>query len=215
MTAKLVVALCFLGLNLYTYRYLASEDFIPQRTGFQTMPLRVGDWRCEGPETMEDEIRARLGVTDYLLCNFIDSSQQRWANVYAGYHERQVRSDAAGETMIHPPEHCLPGAGWDIIQNDVVDVDFGIPGEAKRVIIAKGEQRALVYFWYQTHSRVIARNHEKAFYMFMDRALERRSDGALIRFTVPIGREGEAAADATIHELASLLMPPISSHLPE
>jgi len=215
MTTKLIAALLFVGLNLYTYRYLASEDFIPPRSTFESVPMQVGDWRCDGSEIMDEETLDRLGVTDYLLCNYVGTGDGRWVNVYAGYHERQVRSDSAGETIIHPPEHCLPGSGWDIIQSDVVPIDFGIPGEAKRVIIAKGNQRNLVYFWYQSHGRVIARNHEKVLYMFLDRALEGRTDASLLRFTVPIGAGGEAAAEETFRELASLLTPILSTHIPQ
>ena len=52
----------------------------------------------------------------------------------------------AGEAM-HSPKNCLPGSGWDVIDAKVVPLHFGIPGEAKRFVIAKGRQRALVYFW--------------------------------------------------------------------
>ena len=65
--SKLIVALLFIGLNLYVYRYFASEDFIPQRESFELFPMWVDDWRCTEAETMTDDVLRRLGVTDYLL----------------------------------------------------------------------------------------------------------------------------------------------------
>jgi EpsI family protein len=215
VTLKLIAALAFVGLNFYAYHYFASDDFIPTRSTFASVPMAVGDWSCPQREAMDPEVIANLGVTDYLICNYTNEETRRTVGIYAGYHARQVRSESGGETVIHPPEHCLPGSGWDIIKSEIVPIDFGTPGEAKRVIIAKGNQRNLVYFWYQTHGRVIARNHEKLIYMFLDRAFDHRTDGSLIRFTVPIGPAGESVAEAAFYDLARQLVPVVSTHLPE
>lgn len=218
--SKLAVALLFVGLNFYIYRYFASEDYIPSRESFSGFPLSVDRWQCEGSEEMGDDILERLGVTDYMLCNFVKSEvgeegeDLAVVNFYSGYHETQTRSTSGTETIIHPPEHCLPGAGWDIIDSRIVPIDFGIPGEAKRVVIAKGNQRNLVYFWYQSRGRVIARNHEKVLYMFLDRAVERRSDGSLIRLTVPIHHGNEAAAEESLRSLAKALTPVLPAYVP-
>jgi EpsI family protein len=211
---KLIVALLFVGLNLYTYSYFADEDFIPERETFESFPLSIEEWRCTERLEMDKEIVDILGVTDYMLCNFADREAESWANVYIGYHQTQTRSTSKGETLIHPPEHCLPGGGWDIIKSDIVPIDFGTPGEAKRVVVAKGNQRSLVYFWYQSRGRVIARNHEKVLYMFMDRAVSRRTDGSLVRFTVPIQHGDEDGAEAVFQSLAASLAPLLPMYVP-
>jgi len=218
--SKLLVALIFVGLNFYTYRFFASEDFIPDRQSFSSFPLSVDDWHCEAAEEMTDDILTRLGVTDYMLCNYVkpagdeDGDPRAIVNFYNGYHSTQTRSASGTETVIHPPEHCLPGAGWDIIDSRIVPIDFGITGEAKRVVVAKGNQRSLVYFWYQSRGRVIARNHEKILYMFLDRATERRSDGSLVRFTVPIYHGDEDAAEKSFRSLASSLSLVLPAYVP-
>jgi EpsI family protein len=197
--SKLLVALVFVGLNLYTYSYFANEDFIPERETFESFPLAMEPWSCSARRDMEDEVIQILGVTDYMLCDFVNYDTENVVNVYVGYH---------------PPEHCLPGAGWDIIKSDIVPIDFGVPGEAKRVVVAKGNQRSLVYFWYQSRGRVIARNHEKVIYMFMDRALSQRTDGSLVRFTLPIQHGDEKGAEAAFQSLAGSLVPLIPKYVP-
>ncbi len=212
--AKLTVAFIFVLLNLYTYRYFASTDFIPERGTFVDFPLEVKSWNCRGLQEMSDDVLRKLGVTDYLLCDFFNPELNAVANVYVGYHESQTRDTGGNDNLIHPPEHCLPGAGWDIIKSDIVPLDLGFGGEAKRVIIAKGNQRNLVYFWYQSRGRTIARNHEKVLYMFFDRATTRRTDGSLVRFTVPVIHGDEERAEKTFQSVAQSLTPLLPDYIP-
>lgn len=214
MIPRFLVALTFIGLNLYVFRFLATTEIYPPRAMFESFPETVGDWRCDEPATITDDIIGRLGVTDYLLCDFSNEKTQHIANVYIGYHESQTRSVAGNETVIHPPEHCLPGGGWDIIQSDVVPTQWSPGGEAKRVVIAQGNQRNLVYFWYQSNGRVIARNHEKVIYMFLDRAFNQRTDGSLVRFTVPIIQGNEKAAEQTLLSIVASVAPHLDDYVP-
>ncbi len=212
--ARFVVALAFVLLNLYTFRYFASEDFIPDREHFVEFPLEIESWTCTDLQVMSDDVLRKLGVTDYLLCDFFSPELEAIANVYVGYHQSQTRDTGGKDNVIHPPEHCLPGAGWDIIKSDIVPLDLGIGGEARRVIIAKGNQRNLVYFWYQSRGRSIARNHEKVLYMFLDRATRRRTDGSLVRFTVPVIHGDEKRAEEIFQSLAQGITPLLPSYVP-
>jgi EpsI family protein len=215
MIPRFLVGLVFIGLNLYVFRYFATTDYAPPRETFATFPMTIEGWRCAEPEEMAPNVHRRLGVTDYIICNYRRPETGALVNLYVGYHASQTRDVTGTTNMIHPPEHCLPGSGWDIIRNEVVDLDW-IPGaEAKRVIIAKGNQRALVYFWYQSRGRVIARNYEKILYMFVDRATDRRTDGSLVRFTVPIENGDEEAAERTFRALAKNVTPLLSNYVPD
>ena len=126
---------------------------------------------------------------------------------------------------IHPPEHCLPGAGWDIIDSRTEPIDFtGLPTghgwredrtRAKRFVIAKGKDRQLVYFWYQGQGRVITANEDVILHRFWGRATKGRTDGSLVRFTTPILRGDVEAAEARFHALASLVIPALPPYVPE
>lgn len=222
MTAKIAAAILFLALNGYVYWYLGSDEVIPPRAEFSLFPNRVGDWRCTGRETLDDATINNLMVTDYIACNFVNPEKAASTHLYIGYHERQTRDRDSGKaTAIHPPEHCLPGSGWDVIDSKVVPVslerngvDGGVQGEAKRFVIAKGNQRALVYFWYHSRGRVIAQSHHKILYMFLDRAREGRTDGSLVRFTIPIVYGDEEAAEAVFQEFAGAVSPLLDDFVP-
>ena len=214
---KFAVAVAFLGLNFYIYHYFANDPVIPPRATFADFPRELpGDWTC-APDTMPDDMIENLGVTDYLICTYTQAETQSVAGVYVGYHETQVREEGggSGENSIHPPAHCLPGSGWDIIRNESVPLDLpGMPqrgAKVKRLLIAKGQLRHLVYYWYQSRGRIIAEDWQKIVYVGYDRATRGRTDGALVRFTLPVYRKDEAAAEEVFLSLA----PGVLQRLPE
>lgn len=218
---KMLMAVAFLGLNFYTFNHFASENVIPPRESFEEFPLELGQWSCPEREPLEQEIEERLGVTEYLVCTYSHEQTQDIVGVYVGYHEYQHREGGQGKaaSSIHPPRHCLPGSGWDIIGAEKVAVDFaGLPerpAKVNRLVIAKGEQRQIVYYWYQERGRVIADDWKKPLYMFWDRATRQRSDGSLVRFTVPVVKGDNERADEDFQDLASRLLPHLSSYVPE
>jgi len=218
---KLGVALGFLALNFYVYNYFASEAVKPPRASFDAFPAELGPWACTEPEGMGDDVERNLGVTDYLLCTYSRENPRRDVNVYVGYHASQVREEGggAGENAIHPPAHCLPGAGWDIIDSRTVPIEFeGLPngrGTAKRLVIAKGEARQLVYYWYQSRGRVVSEDWQKIVYVGLDRATHGRTDGSLVRFTIPLVREEVEPAEAAFQDLAPLVLAHLSDYVPE
>ena len=218
---KLSVALMFLGLNFYTYHYLATDPIFPDRESFEEFPDQLGNWSCRERQAMDDEIIGNLGVTDYLLCNFENPELVGVVGVYVGYHASQVREGGGGygDTAIHPPAHCLPGSGWDIIDNRLVELDLpGLPRSpamVRRLVIARGDHRQLVYYWYQSRGRVVSQDWQKILYVGFDRAVRNRTDGALVRFTVPILLKDEAAAEAGFYELAPPILAMLPAYVPE
>jgi EpsI family protein len=215
---KALVAFVFLGLNFYIYNYFATAEIHPSRQHFESFPLKLGDWSCPRHDAMPKEIIDNLGVTDYWICEYRNPNEPLPVGVYLGYHASQVGTEDGGETRIHPPAHCLPGAGWNIIAADDVMLDIpGLPGgpqEVRRVIIAKGEARQLVYYWYQERGRVIADDSKKLVALFWDRARKSRTDGALIRFTLPVVRGDEAQADEAFRSLAAQIVPLLPAYVP-
>ncbi len=218
---RFLAALGFLALNFYTYHFLATKPVIPPRASFFEFPLELGEWACEKRERMDARVEIELGVTDYLICDFARRPSDL-VNVYVGYHATQVREEGGGskENSIHPPAHCLPGSGWDIIDNRTVRLGLaGLPdpeGTGKRLVIAKGAARQLVYYWYQSGGRVVSQDWKKILYVGLDRALRGRTDGSLVRFTVPIGRSSdEARAEAAFHDLAPLVLSRLARFVPE
>ena len=218
---KFSVALGFIALNFYTYSFLANERVIPPRESFDSFPMEFSEWSCAERETMTPEVELNLGVSDYVICSYVRQQPLDLVGVYIVYHSSQVREEGggAGENSIHPPAHCMPGSGWDIIDNQTVEIDIPELPQAhatvKRMIVAKGKARQLVYYWYQSRGRVISEDWKKIIYVGFDRATRGRTDGSLTRFTIPIIRNDEARAEAAFYDLAPLLLSGLASYVPE
>jgi EpsI family protein len=213
---KFLAAFLILGMNGYVYWFMGSDEVLPARTEFNEFPDEFGEWRCYNRETLDEAVVNNLKVTDYISCAFFDVETSKAVHLYVGYHERQTRNRETGSAaVIHPPEHCLPGSGWDVIDSQVVPINVGTGGEAKRFIVAKGNDRALVYFWYHSRGHVIARNHEKILWMFLDRARRGRTDGSLVRFTIPIDHGDVKAAEANFRSLSEAVAPLLSAYVPD
>ena len=128
----------------------------------------------------------------------IEQSENRAADVKSRLFEiESLRAFSAHIVLVHCSFRISP-----------------VGGEAKRFVIAKGNQRALVYFWYHSRGRVIAQSHHKILWMFLDRARFGRTDGSLVRFTIPIEFGDEAAAEATFTEFANLVTPLLPEFVP-
>ncbi len=82
-------------------------------------------------------------------------------------------------------------------------------------MIAKGNQRSLVYFWYHSRGHVIARSHEKILWMFLDRARRGRTDGSLVRFTIPVIHGDVERSERHFQQLAGSIGPLLSDFVPD
>jgi EpsI family protein len=216
---KLLVTIAFLGLNFYVYNFMAKAAVIPPRDTFDSFPLRVGAWSCSENEPLPADVEANLGATDTFICQFQQPGNPAPLGLYIGYHQTQIREEGggAGENAIHPPAHCLPGSGWDIIHSETVPLRLeGLPedGEAKRLIIAKGDYRQLVYYWYQMQGRAIAQDWQKILYVGYDRASTGRTDGALVRFSIPYAQNDVEAAEKSFQEFAPQIAPLLTRYVP-
>jgi EpsI family protein len=91
----------------------------------------------------------------------------------------------------------LPGAGW--LPTESSRISIALPGRppfpANRYVIAKGDDRQLVLYWYWAHDRALASEYWAKFYLVIDSIRLNRSDGSLVRVITPLppGETVEAA----------------------
>lgn len=215
-----VLGATFLVANTALFHLSGEAEAFPVRRPLTEFPVSLENWTCGERAQMDDWAIGILGVTDYLLCNFARSDPAAFVGVYVGYHASQTRVGGTGrdETGIHPPKHCLPGSGWDIIEAATVSLD--LPGfdssrdRVNRFVISKGNQRQLVYYWYHSRGRVIASDWKKVVYLAWDRALLQRTDGSLVRFTVPIRNGDTERAEAEVLDVAQKVVARLPDFLP-
>jgi EpsI family protein len=213
----LLLAICFIATSLVLAR-AERQEIPPLRRPLSELPLTLGDWRGRVEPPFEPAIVQVLGVDDYTLRSYRPEAAGPRVGLYIGYHEEQRQGDT-----IHSPLNCLPGAGWIPIESRrmTLDVPEGAGGarriEVNRVVIERGLDRNLVFYWYQSHGRVVASEYWGKVYTVVDAIRLNRTDAALVRVTVPFERDAAGAvtaAEGAATDFVRTIFPALNDHLP-
>jgi EpsI family protein len=84
----------------------------------------------------------------------------------------------------------------------MVSLPDGSSFAANKYIIQNGDFKSMMIYWYQGRGRNVASEYWGKVYTMFDSVRLRRSNGAMVRVTVPIGNS-EADAEKSALEFAS------------
>jgi EpsI family protein len=189
--AILLGAIVVVGVLVNTWAYLGEAHV--DRKQLNGFPEQLGEWQRSKPDQTIDEPTMKvLRASDYLLRDY-RRSDGATANFYVGYYASQ-REGAS----YHSPLNCLPGAGWTLSNPDLVVISLPDGGsfKANKYVIQNGEYKSLMIYWYQGRGRAIASEYWGKVYTVIDSVRLRRSDGAMVRVTVPLGNSETVAFEA-------------------
>ena len=87
---------------------------------------------------------------------------------------------------------------------------MGEPLQVNRVLITKGEAAQIVYYWFEQRGRNVTNEYAAKWFIFRDALLKNRTDGALVRVTVPVPdrayiEQSEALATQFVQDFYRLL----------
>jgi EpsI family protein len=156
-------------------------------------------------QQIDQETRDVLGSGDFLSRVYTRDVRTAPVNLFVGYFPTQ----RTGQT-IHSPKHCLPGAGWVFESSSYVDL-MDVNAKPHRVgeyIIANGETRQFVIYWYQAHGRSVANEYMAKIYLVEDAIRLNRTDGALVRVITPIAATEDTSAARKRAELFAMQLAP-------
>ncbi len=193
----LLVLILLVGVLVNAWAYLGEAHV--ERKELKDFPQSIGAWQRTGTDQILDDATLKvLRASDYLLRDFRKPEGQV-ANLYVGYYATQ-RSGAT----YHSPLNCLPGSGWTLSEpaKATIALPDGSSFVANKYVIQNGEYRSLMVYWYQGRGRNVASEYWGKVYTVLDSVRLRRSNGAMVRVTVPI-RNSEAEAERTAIEFAS------------
>jgi EpsI family protein len=199
--ALLLVVILMAGILVNAWAYLGEAHVV--RKQLKDFPRQVGAWQQTGTDArLDDETLKVLRASDYLLRDY-RSADGRVANFYVGYYATQ--RDGA---TYHSPLNCLPGSGW--IMSDpgrvMINRPDGSTFSANRYLIQNGDQKDLLVYWYQGRGRAVASEYWGKFYTVLDSVRLRRSDGAMVRVTVPVNKSEAAALQMAIDLAANAIV---------
>lgn len=184
-----------------------------QREPFVSFPSQIGTWNGRR-DAIEQIYLDTLRLDDYVIANFARDNRNP-VNLYVAWYDSQRAGQSA-----HSPRSCLPGGGWRITRLDQVTVPgahvAGAPLRVNRAEIALGNQKQLVYYWFQQRGRVITNEYLVKWYLFWDSLTRGRTDGALVRLVTPVAAgESVATGDARLAQFAADVTPRLDRYIPD
>jgi EpsI family protein len=211
-TARFVLAALLIGSTAVFLQARQRTEVFPPRLPLQSFPMQLGNWTGTNVP-LEKNVLDVLGPGDFLLRDYEDGrTEQPAVNLFIAY----FRSQRTGDT-IHSPQHCLPGSGWNPVEN--TQITLSTPGHkpfpANRYVIQKGESRQMVLYWYWAHDRGVANEYWAKYYLVADSIKMNRSDGALVRIVTPMyPGETADAAQQRLSTITSSVLPLLDDYIP-
>lgn len=184
------------------------------RDPFALFPRQVGDWIQTGPaRVLPPAIARALGADDYRSAGFARTGDTAHIDLFLAWYDNQSQDG------VHSPEICLPSAGWEIAWLERTDMaaqlDSQTPFALNRAIIQRGQERMMVYYWFEQKGRRIAWDFAAKYWLMADGIRTGRTDGALVRMSTPISAgEADAAAEARLQSMLRALTAHLQRFIP-
>jgi EpsI family protein len=153
-------------------------------------------------EPIDEGFLDLLGAREVSFRTYGEGTGQRvW--VFMGYFDRQKEG-----SQVHSPKHCYPGSGWNIIEEDKVPAPWG-DGRVKRLIVSNGTEDRLVYYWFQTSSRILNDVFALKYYLTRQSMLRHPQDLVFVRISSGTG-DGVEDAEMMVQNYARRVQEAIS-----
>jgi len=208
----LVVAAC---LATFAFTSYAAADYgsaaLPNRQPLSGLQTAVGGWDGR-TESLDQGTVDILKATDFYSGDFSEKAGVSPVNLFVAYYDSLSKNAA-----IHSPRVCLPGSGWEFASFEEKPFSELAPGQSgtyNHVIIQKGEQKILMYYWYQQRERTTANEFAMKYYLLIDGFSRKRKDGALVRVLTPILDNHVAAAEVRLQAFVGAMSPKMSAFVP-
>lgn len=206
--AVLAASVLLLVQAVLLYSAIRPEAIVPGRPLAQ-MPKTLGTWQFVQDGVIDKETLDVLKADDILNRVYVQGTRGAYLFVAA------FRSQRNGKAP-HSPKNCLPGSGWTPLNSGEMVVDTGVRGPitVNRYVVAHGDQRSLVLYWYQSRDRAIASEYKAKFWVMADAVRLNRTDTALVRVVVPITDHNEDAAVQTATDFVKAFYGTLRQYLP-
>ncbi len=206
---RVSVVLVLLVGSTVAFHTVSHGEPVPIHHPLDSFPKNLGAWQGE-------DLKIDTGVVDVLKADDLLMRAYQAADrppvwLYIAYFQSQRQ----GET-IHSPKNCLPGSGWVATESkrELVPVGQGRSVLLNRYVVQNGLDRQFVFYWYQSHGRTIASEYSAKAYMVLDALRMNRTDGALVRVSLPLLGD-EAAAERIAQEFVREIYPLLGQYIPD
>ncbi len=208
---KTILVPLFLASQALLVHWTGSLEKPPAKPDLTRFPARIGPWERSSELGVDQATEAQLGA-DRLMNSMYARQPGEYANVFVAWFQSQ----RAGASQPHSPQVCLPAAGWVPESTGTMDIATAAGAiTVNKYVVASGQQRDVVLYWYQTPRRVVAGEWAAKFWLMADALRDRRTDTALVRVTTWVKHSDVDAATKAAAELSKQLYPLLRDTLPQ
>ncbi|HTS66447.1 MAG TPA: EpsI family protein [Candidatus Acidoferrales bacterium] len=194
------------------YAVAMRPERIPPVGPLDLFPSEFPGWVAGRDIKIEPEVQDILKADDLLSREYVNTAASEGAYLFIAFFRTQREGQAP-----HSPKNCLPGAGFEPIESFPITVQFpgrDEPAKINRYLTARGDEKSITLYWYQSHSRIIADEFAAKFWLIADSVKYRRSDTALVKIVVPVRNNDAASATNTAVSFAQVMFPALVRQLP-
>jgi EpsI family protein len=196
------------------YATAARSERASPVAALQFFPASIGPWRLYRDAPIDPAVQDVLKADDTLNRVYGDPSSGAMAILFIAYFRTQ-RTGASP----HSPKNCMPGAGWEPVETPGV-VSIPVAGRSSpmvvnRYVVARGDAKSVVLYWYQSHGRVIASEYAAKLWLIADAIRYHRSDTALIKVMVPFAGDSDSPAAPTAIRFVQDVYPMLAAEFPD
>lgn len=139
------------------------------------LPQVVGGWQGTA-EPVDARSLAILETDDVVVMTYRrDAEPPVWVSRVAGF---------GGRAAYHPPELCLVGSDFEILEREAMGVEAG--GSTRRVVrllFSKGAERFESWYWFTAGGRMTPSYLTQQLWLFINGVLRRPLSGTLVRIS--------------------------------
>ena len=184
---------------------------VPVRKPLDSFPTAVGQWQAREGVLLELDTLNALKAKDYLMRRDQDpSGLSVW--LFIGYWDSQQKG-----AQPHSPRNCLPGGGWEPLENSRVTISLPQPFAPITVnwfLIQKDRDRQVVFYWYQSQGTATAGELAARIQMMKNSMMRHRTDGALVRVSSPVYGSVEDTSARLVRYIQAMY-PILGQYLPD
>jgi len=213
--ARILTALLLLETVVFYSVALRAEN-LPPVSPLASFPTSVAGWDMYKDVKIEQETLDILKADDTLNRIYVKPQKASEALQEAYLFVAFFKTQRSGQAP-HSPKNCLPGSGFEPIESGPITI--AVPGRGEPIVVnryltARGEEKSVTLYWYQSHSRIIAGEFSAKFWLIADSIRYHRSDSSLVKVVVPVRNNDADAATRVATEFVQAIFAPISHQLP-
>lgn len=210
-SARILTVVLLAQASLF-YGFSTRRENVPSHRPLDNFSFDDTNWNLvQNVEIDKDQLDV-LKADDLLSRVYQNKHTNDVATLFLAYFSTQRTGKAP-----HSPKNCLPGSGWAPSQSGTIEIPVAGQAQPIRVnkyIVAKGQNESIVFYWYQSHNRVIASEYSAKIYTVSDSIRYNRSDTSLVRVVVNVNDGDTQKATQTAVSFVKAFFQPLKEYLP-